>query len=135
MTIDDEVADDLGPVWATGSTVGVVQHAGRVSINVRASQLEEVIRALDGLELPHFPEVAAHSDGSESYCEVELFQGKKFLTKLDPSRIYLLQWGGPLTFHVAVDNALAVAQEAGADRMTLSAFYYTSAPPPHDSTL
>lgn len=131
----EAITEDIQPVFNVGSTVGVVQHAGRVNININTNvSAETLIRALDGLELPHFPEAATFPDGNSALCSVELFQGAKFLTKLQPSQIYLDKRGGTLAFRVAVDRALATVREVGADRMSLSVFYYTNALPPHDST-
>lgn len=127
----DEVAGDIDPVFATGSAVGVVQHAGRVDISFRNSaDMEGLIRALDGLDLPHFPEVAHFPDGGWAPCSVELSRGAKFLTKLEASQIRLTNWSGPLRFQMNVDDVMEVVREVGADRMTLSTFYYTEAPPP-----
>ncbi|MDU3110457.1 hypothetical protein [Corynebacterium sp.] len=124
------IGDDLGSVNETGANVTVVQHAGRVDINISAFDLEGLLRALDGLTLPHFPKVSDFPHGGSSLCDVELFQGAKFVTKLDPKQILLRDVDGVLTFHVALDNVLAVVQETGANRMSLSTFYYTDALPP-----
>lgn len=133
LTSEDEVIDDLAPAWEHGGEASAGQHAGRVSITMSGSA-ETLIRALDGLKLPHFPEAAIFPDGSWANCSVELFQEGKFLTKLGSHIVHLSGWRGDLKFNVAVDNALAVVREVGADRMSLSTFYYTNAIPPHDST-
>ena len=124
------IGDDLGSVNETGANVTVVQHAGRVDINISAFDLEGLLRALDGLTLPHFPKVSDFPHGGSSLCDVELFQGAKFVTKLDPKQILLRDVDGVLTFHVAADDVLAVVQETGANRMSLSTFYYTNELPP-----
>ena len=113
-----------------------MQHAGRVNINISTNLgAETLIRALDGLELPHFPEAATFPDGAWAQCSVELTRrGASFLTKLGSPQIILNQSGGTMAFRVKVDEALAVVREVGADRMSLSVFYYTNALPPHDST-
>ncbi|OFT36501.1 hypothetical protein HMPREF3166_01335 [Corynebacterium sp. HMSC08A12] len=130
-----QAVDDLDPVWELGATASVVQHAGRVSIDISTSvDVESLIRALNELKLPHFPEVAIFSDGSWSNCSVELFQEGKFLTKLRSYIVHLSGWGDDLKFRVEVDKALAIVREVGADRMSLSTFYYTNEVPPHDST-
>lgn len=124
------IGDDLGSVYGTGATVAVLQHAGRVDINITAFDLEGLLRALNGLALPHFPKVSDFPHGGSSLCDVELFQGAKFVTKLDPKQILLRDVDGVLTFHVAADDVLAVVQETGANRMSLSTFYYTNDLPP-----
>lgn len=124
------IGDDLGSVNETGANVTVVQHAGRVDINISAFDLEGLLRALDGLTLPHFPKVSDFPHGGSSLCDVELFQGAKFLTKLERNQIYLENGAGVLTFNLALDAVLAVVQETGANRMSLSTFYYTNDLPP-----
>lgn len=126
-----ELGDDLDPVSDTGTAVSVVQHAGRVNIGFSTTvSAEDLIRALDGLQLPHFPKVTSFSDDGMSLCHVELYQGAKFVTKLEPRQIFLWNVDGVLTFKLALDAVLAVVQETGADRMSLSAFYYTDEQPP-----
>lgn len=126
------IGDDLGQVYGTGANVTVLQHAGRVDINISAFDLEGLLRALDGLKLPHFPKASDFPHGGTSLCDVELFQGAKFLTKLEPNQIYLDDYSGELTFKLALDAVLAVVQETGANRMSLSTFYYTNDLPPTD---
>lgn len=127
------IGDDLGSVSETGANVTVVQHAGRVDINISAFDLEGLLRALDGLKLPHFPKVSDFPHGGSSMCDVELFQGAKFVAKLQPYLVRLqvesLDDVIP-SFVVEVDSALAVVQETGANRMSLSTFYYTNDLPP-----
>ena len=123
--------EDLDPVTETGTVSVVVQHAGRVNIDFTTNaSAETLIRALDGLQLPHFPKVSMLSGDMMSPCDVELYQGAKFLTKIRPYQIRLEHIGGVLTFDVALDDVLAVVQETGANRMNLSTFYYTDALPP-----
>lgn len=122
---------DLDPFYERGCQVGLKQSAGRVSMYVRATHdLEGLLRALDGVKLPHFPKVSTLSSGQVSPCDVELYQGTKFLTKIEPYQIRLEDIGGTPQFHVAVDDVLAVVQETGANRMILSTFYYTNDLPP-----
>ncbi|WP_187401247.1 hypothetical protein [Corynebacterium sp. LK26] len=123
--------DDFSPVFDTGTAVSTVQHAGRVNIDLSTTvSAEALIRALDGLQLPHFPAVSMFPDDGRALCSVELFQGAKFLTKLELNQIRLQDRGGTLTFVVALDDVLAVVQETGANRMSLSTFYYTNELPP-----
>ena len=124
-----EVGDDLSPLFATAG-VSAVQHAGRVSININTFTPEELIRALDRLQLPHFPKVSMLSGDMMSPCDVELYQGAKFLTKIEPTYICLEKVEGITTFSVALDDVLAVVQETGATNMYLSTFYYTNELPP-----
>lgn len=126
----DGIGEDLAHVYETGAVVTVVQHAGRVDINISAFDLEGLLRALDGLKLPHFPKVSDFPHGGSSMCDVELFQGVKFLTKIYPTYICLEKVEGIPTFHVVLDDVLAVVQETGANRMILSTFYYTDEQPP-----
>lgn len=128
--VDDE-AEDLSLFYERGCLVGLKQHAGRVSLNVRATHdLEGLLHALDGAKLPYFPKVSTFSSDMTSPCDVELYQGAKFLTKIEPYQIRLDNRSGPLQFSVAVDDVLAVVQETGANRMSLSTFYYTNDLPP-----
>lgn len=127
------IGDDLGSVSETGANVTVVQHAGRVDINISAFDLEGLLRALDGLKLPHFPKVSDFPHGGSSMCDVELFQGAKFVAKLQPYlvRLQVESLDDVIPSFVAeVDSALAVVQETGANRMSLSTFYYTNDLPP-----
>lgn len=122
---------DLDPFYERGCQVGLKQHAGRVNLHVGATyDLEGLLHALDGVKLPHFPKVSTLSSDLVSPCDVELYQGAKFLTKIEPYQIRLEDIGGTPQFHVAVDDVLAVVQETGANRMSLSTFYYTVALPP-----
>lgn len=122
---------DLDPFYERGCQVGLKQHAGRVNLHVRATyDLEGLLHALDGVKLPHFPKVSTLSSDLVSPCDVELYQGAKFLTKIEPYQVRLADIGGTLTFQVALDDVLAVVQETGANRMSLSTFYYTDALPP-----
>ena len=126
-----ELGDDLDPVFDTGTMVSVVQHAGRVNLGFSTTvSAEDLIRVLDGLRLPHFPKVTSFSDDTMSLCHVELYQDTKFVMKLEPRQIYLRDVGGVLTFNLALDDVLAVVQETGANRMSLSTFYYTNDLPP-----
>lgn len=125
------IEDDLAPFYERGCQVGLKQHAGRVNLYVRATyDLEGLLHALDGVKLPHFPKVSTLSSDLVSPCDVELYQGAKFLTKIEPYQIRLEEIGGTPQFHVAVDDVLAVVQETGANRMILSTFYYTDDLPP-----
>ena len=130
LTNGDDISADLAPVYDTSALVSTRQQAGRVDIGFNAWNVEAFIRALDGLQLPHFPGASEFPDEGESSCQVELYQGAKFLTKLNPTKISLNNWSGPLQFHVALDAVLAVVQETGADRVILSTFYYTNDLPP-----
>lgn len=122
---------DIAPIYDNGANVTVVQHAGRVNINIYAYTPEGLLHALDGLKLPHFPKVAEFSDpNSYSGFDVEVYQGRKFLTKLDREQIRLSHLSGTLAFRVKLDEVLAVMQETGADCMNMSAFYYTNELPP-----
>lgn len=127
----DGIEDDLDPFGERGCQVGLNQHAGRVSMYVRATyDLEGLLRALDGLQLPHFPKVSMLSGDMVSPCDVELYQGAKFLTKIEPYQIRLEDIDGTPQFRVAVDDVVAVVQETGANRMSLSTYYYTNDLPP-----
>ncbi|WP_049182197.1 hypothetical protein [Corynebacterium sp. 805_CJEI] len=127
----DGIGEDLAHVYETGAVVTVVQHAGRVNIDINSNvSPETLIRALDMLKLPHFPKVSTFPHGGRALCSVELFQGVKFLTKIEPTYIQLEKVEGIPTFHVALDDVLAVVQETGANRMSLSTFYYTTDLPP-----
>lgn len=130
ISLNDDINEDLAPIYDTGTSAGLVQHAGRVSISFRVFDIEGALRALDVLKLPHFPKAAAFADSDTSNCHVELYQGAKFLTKIEPRKIYLGNDSGELGFHMALDEVLAVAQETGATSMYLSTFYYTDALPP-----
>ncbi len=130
LTSGDDISADLAPVYNTSGLASAWQQAGRVDIGFNAWNVEAFIRALDGLQLPHFPEASEFPDDGESNCQVELYQGAKFLTKLDPIKISLNNWSGPLQFHVALDDVLAVVKETGANRVILSTFYYTNELPP-----
>ena len=126
-----DIAEDVGQFYERGCQVGLKQQTGRVSMYVRATHdLEGLLRALGELKFPHFPKVSEHASGSISPCEVELYQGAKFLTKIEPYQVRLGDIGGTPQFRVAVDDVLAVVQETGANRMTLSTFYYTNDLPP-----
>lgn len=125
-----DIYEDLAPIYDTGTTVGLVQHAGRVSISFRGFDIEGTLRTMYVLKLPHFPKASMFADGETSDCHVELYQGAKFLTKIEPRKIYLGDDSGELGFHMALDEVLAVAQETGATSMYLSTFYYTDALPP-----
>ena len=132
--LDDEaIYEDCASIYDLGSEVQVIQHAGRVDINISAFDLEGLLRALDELKLPHFPKVKMFPQGGFALCDVELYQGAKFVTKLQPYLVRLqvesLDDMIP-SFAVEVDNALAVVQETGANRMSLSTFYYTNDLPP-----
>lgn len=129
---DEGIGEDLGPVYETGAVVTVVQHVGRVNINMSTTvSAETLIRALDGLQLPHFPKATGFADDpTYSGCDVELHQGAKFLTKTSLYQIRLEDIGGTPQFYVALDDVLAVVQETGANRMRLSTFYYTNDLPP-----
>lgn len=127
----DGAEDDVGPVFATGAMVSAVQHAGRVNITITTTaSTEELIRALEMLKLPHFPAVSRFPNDTKADCSVELFQGAKFLTKINPAFICLEKVEGVPTFFVALDEVLAVVQETGADQLELSTFYYTNELPP-----
>lgn len=127
----DGMEEDLGPVNETGTVPVVVQHAGRVNIDFTTNvSAETLIRALDGLQLPHFPKVSKLSGDGFSPCDVELYQGGKFLTKTGQYQIRLENVDGTPQFYVALDDVLAVVQETGANRMSLSTFYYTNDLPP-----
>ena len=129
----DGTGDDVGPVFATGAMVSAVQHAGRVNITITTTaSTEELIRALEMLKLPHFPAVSRFPNDTKADCSVELFQGAKFLTKINRAFICLEKVEGVPTFFVALDEVLAVVQETGANRMSLSTFYYTNDLPPTD---
>lgn len=127
---DDHISADLSPVYDTGAVTEIVQHAGRVDFTLNAWNVEAVIRALDGLKLPHFPEASMFPHSGQSDCDVELYRDSKFLTKLNPNEIYLQNWSGPLAFSSGLDDVLAVVKETGADRIILSTFYYTNELPP-----
>lgn len=133
LTWLDGVADDFYPVYDRGAQVALTQHAGRVNLYVRAThELEGLLQDLDGLTLPHVPKMSMVSSLGLSQCDVELYQGAKFLTKFEPYQILLKDNDGTPQFQVAVDNVLAVVQETGTNRMTLSTFYYTNEPPPRE---
>ncbi|WP_049170965.1 hypothetical protein [Corynebacterium sp. 239_CJEI] len=127
----DGPGDDLDPIWSTGATPSVVQHAGRVNIDILVTaDIEGTLRALDGLQLPHFPKVSAFSGDSVSFASVRLYARAKFPEELDPAAIHLNSRSGILSFRVALDDVLAVVKETGSNRMTLSTFYYTNDLPP-----
>lgn len=132
--LDDEaIYEDCASIYDLGSEVQVIQHAGRVDINISAFDLEGLLRALDGLRLPHFPKVKMFPQGGFALCDVELYQGAKFVTKLQKYlvRLEMKSMDDMIpSFAVEVDNALAVVQETGANRMILSTFYYTNELPP-----
>lgn len=132
LEFEESIYEDIAAVYDTGATASVVQHAGRVNINMSTTvSAETLIRALDGLQLPHFPKATGFADDpTYSGCDVELHQGAKFLTKLELHQIILQNVDGVLTFKLALDDVLAVVQETGANRMSLSTFYYTDALPP-----
>ena len=104
-----------------------------MGINISAFDLEGLLRALDELRLPHFPKVKAFHQGGFGLADVELYSGEKFAAKLHPYTVRLkvasMEDRTPI-FHIEVDRALAVVQETGANRMTLSTFYYTNDLPP-----
>lgn len=132
--IDEEaIYEDCASIYDLGSEVQVIQHAGRVDINISAFDLEGLLRALDGLRLPHFPKVKMFPQGGFGLADVELYSGEKFAAKLHPYTVRLkvasMEDRTPI-FHIEVDRALAVVQETGANRMSLSTFYYTDALPP-----
>lgn len=138
LSYDDGIADDLGPLWESGSIVSITQHAGRVNLKIKANDPERLIRVLDGLELPHFPEPKYAYYAETFPCDVWLFQGAKSLTKLDPYLIALGEMGGialgkrdgVLRFLMKADDVLAVVREVGADKIVLSTSYSTEVPPP-----
>lgn len=132
--LDEEaIYEDIASIYDTGSEAQVIQHAGRVGIIISASDLEGLLRALDGLQLPHFPKVKAFQEGGLGLADVALYSGGKFVAKLQPQLVYLkvasMEDRTPI-FEVAVDTALAVAQEVGANRMALTTYYYTNDLPP-----
>ena len=132
--LDEEaIYEDMAPVYDTGSEVQVIQHAGRVDINISAFDLEGLLRALNGLRLSHFPKVKMFPYGGFGLFDAELYSGAQFVTKLQKYLVRLsvnsLNDRVP-NFAVDVDNALAVVQETGANRMALSTFYYTDELPP-----
>ena len=132
--LDDEaIYEDCASIYDLGSEVQVIQHAGRVDISISAFDLEGTLRALDELKLPHFPKVKMFPQGGFSLFDVELYNGGKFVAKLQPHLVRLQVESRDDTipsFAVEVDSALAVVQETGANRMTLSTFYYTNDLPP-----
>ncbi|OFM53096.1 hypothetical protein HMPREF2681_01900 [Corynebacterium sp. HMSC064H12] len=132
--LDDEaIYEDFAAIYDLGSEVQVIQHAGRVDINISAFDLEGLLRALDGLKLPHFPKVKMFPQGGFALCDVELYQGAKFVTKLQKYLVRLAVKSSDdmaPNFAVEVDDALAVVQETGANRMNMSTFYYTDDLPP-----
>ncbi|MFW2210749.1 hypothetical protein ACN4EI_05605 [Corynebacterium amycolatum] len=132
--LDDEaIYEDCASIYDLGSEVQVIQHAGRVDINISAFDLEGLLRALDGLRLPHFPKVKMFPQGGFALCDVELYQGAKFVTKLQKYLVRLAVKSSDdmaPNFAVEVDDALAVVQETGANRMNMSTFYYTDDLPP-----
>ena len=88
--LDDEaIYEDVASIEDTGSEVQVIQHAGRVGINISAFDLEGLLRALDGLRLPHFPKVKMFPQGGFSLFDVELYSGRKFVAKLQPHLVRL----------------------------------------------
>lgn len=132
--LDEEaIYEDCASIYDLGSEVQVIQRAGLVDINISAFDLEGLLRALDGLRLPHFPKVKMFPQGGFALCDVELYQGAKFVTKLQKYLVRLemksMDDRAP-SFGVDVDNALAVVQETGANRIILSTFYYTNDLPP-----
>lgn len=132
--LDDEaIYEDFAAIYDLGSEVQVIQHAGRVDINISAFDLEGTLRALDGLKLPHFPKVKMFPQGGVGLFDVELYSGRKFIAKLQKYLVRLaVESLDDMTpnFAVEVDDALAVVQETGANRMILSTFYYTDEQPP-----
>lgn len=134
LDYDEGIAEDVAPIYGTGAVCGFVQQGGRVEISIRANNdVEDLLRALAGLQLPHFPTASEFNDGGYSTCDVSFYSGAKFLTKLDPVRILLEHVGSsstPLHFETALDDVVQVAQEVGANRMSLSTFYYTTDLPP-----
>lgn len=132
--LDDEaIYEDFAAIYDLGSEVQVIQHAGRVDINISAFDLEGTLRALDGLKLPHFPKVKMFPQGGVGLFDVELYSGRKFIAKLQKYLVRLaVESLDDMTpnFAVEVDGALAVVQETGANRMILSTFYYTNDLPP-----
>ncbi|WP_308608152.1 hypothetical protein [uncultured Corynebacterium sp.] len=134
--LDDEaIYEDCASIYDLGSEVQVIQHAGRVDISISAFDLEGLLRALDGLRLPHFPKVKMFPQGGFSLFDVDLYSGRKFVAKLQPYLVRLqVESRDDMipSFAVEVDRALAVVQETGANRMSLSTFYYTNDLPPTD---
>lgn len=132
--LDEEaIYEDVASIYDLGSEVQVIQHAGRVDINISAFDLEGTLRALNELRLPHFPKVKMFPQGGFSLFDVELYSGGKFIAKLQPHLVRLQVESRDDTipsFAVEVDNALAVVQETGANRIILSTFYYTNDLPP-----
>lgn len=132
--LDDEaIYEDCASIYDLGSEVQVIQHAGRVDINISAFDLEGTLRALDELKLPHFPKVKMFPQGGFGLFDVELYSGRKFVAKLQPHlvRLQVESLDDTIPSFVAeVDSALAVMQETGANRMSLSTFYYTNDLPP-----
>ena len=133
---DEELGEALNAIYDTGAQMELLQQAGRVEISIRVTiSIEDTLRALDDLQLPNLPVSSAMKGGGFSYCDVSFYDGAKFLTTLEPATICLVgDRGGtrPLRFEVAVDAALQVAQEVGANRMFLSTYYYTTDQPPAD---
>lgn len=132
--LDDEaIYEDCASIYDLGSEVQVIQHAGRVDINISAFDLEGTLRALDELKLPHFPKVKMFPQGGFGLCDVELYSGGKLVAKLQQYLVRLaVKSLDDMTpnFAVEVDSALAVVQETGANRMNMSTFYYTNDLPP-----
>lgn len=130
----EEIFEDVYAIYDTGAQYGIVQQGGRVEISIRAAfNVEDTLKALSGLQLPHFPTVSAFNGEGYSTCDVSFYDGAKFLTKLEPNQIFLTHVTSSdktLNFAVALDDALQVAQEVGANRMFLTTYYYTTDLPP-----
>lgn len=125
-----DIEEALTPIYETGTTIGFVQHAGRVSISFRGFDIPGLLQALGELKTSHFPKAAMFADGEDSNCSVELYQGAKFLTKIEPRKTILHNRSGELTFQMALNEVLAVVQETGATNIYLSTSYYTDELPP-----
>lgn len=130
LVLNGDIEEALTPIYETGTTIGLVQHAGRVSISFRGFDIPGLLQALGELKTSHFPKAAMFADGEDSNCSVELYQGAKFLTKIEPKKILLHNRSGELTFQMALNEVLAVVQETGATNIYLSTFYYTNDLPP-----
>jgi hypothetical protein len=130
LVLNGDIEEALTPIYETGTTIGLVQHAGRVSISFRGFDIPGLLQALGELKTSHFPKAAMFADGEDSNCSVELYQGAKFLTKIEPRKILLHNRSGELTFQMALNEVLAVVQETGATNIYLSTFYYTNDLPP-----
>lgn len=130
----EEIFEDVYAIYDTVAQYGIVQQGGRVEISIRAAfNVEDTLKALSGLQLPHFPTVSAFNGAGRSTCDVSFYAGAKFLTKLEPNQIMLenrISGDKTLAFEVALEDVLQVAQEVGANRMFLTTYYYTTDLPP-----